>query len=124
MFAALACGAASKTDFPRGKGNNEICKRESVMQVANCEFYTKAWCNIVFCSEKNIDTSDIEDGDRDEELMVAGGVGAVHQAVLDNNLEKLEKLIEDDFPLDERDAHCLTPLHLAVSLGREDLVRG
>ena len=50
-------------------------------------------------------------------------MGAVHQVVLDNNLVKLEKLIEDDFPLDERDAHSLTPLHLAVSLGREDLVR-
>ena len=26
--------------------------------------------------------------------MFSAGVGAVHQAVLDNNLEKLEKLIE------------------------------
>ena len=34
-----------------------------------------------------------------------------------------EDLCQDDFPLDERDVHSLTPLHLAVSLGRPDLVR-
>ena len=32
-------------------------------------------------------------------------------------------VIQDDFPLDERDVHSLTPLHLAVSLGRTDLAR-
>ena len=31
--------------------------------------------------------------------------------------------IQDDFPLDERDVHSLTPLHLAVSLGRTELAR-
>ena len=76
--------------------------------------------------------------DEEEEDICSAGVGAVHQAVLDNNLEKLETLIEvlriqlsqiwphvlqDDFPLDERDVHSLTPLHLAVSLGRTDLAR-
>ena len=30
----------------------------------------------------------------EEEDICSAGVGAVHQAVLDNNLEKLEKLIE------------------------------
>ena len=33
---------------------------------------------------------------------------------------EVERLIQEDFPLDERDAHSLTPLHLAVSLGREE----
>ena len=42
----------------------------------------------------------------------AAVLGAVHQAVLDNNPAKLERLIQEDFPLDERDARSLTPLHL------------
>ena len=48
----------------------------------------------------------------EEEEEFAATLGAVHQAVLDNNPAKLERLIQEDFPLDERDAHSLTPLHL------------
>ena len=48
----------------------------------------------------------------EEEEEFAATLGAVHQAVLDNNPTKLERLIQEDFPLDERDAHSLTPLHL------------
>ena len=46
----------------------------------NLNFKTK------FCSEAALD--------EEEEEICSAGVGAVHQAVLDNNLEKLEKLIE------------------------------
>ena len=48
----------------------------------------------------------------EEEEEFAATLGAVHQAVLDNNPAKLERLIQEDYPLDERDAHSLTPLHL------------
>ena len=46
----------------------------------NLNFKTK------FCSEAALD--------EEEEEICSAGVGAVHQAVLDNNLEKLEKLID------------------------------
>ena len=65
----------------------------------------------------------LEPGEEEEEEAVGGGVGLVHQAVLDNSPTKLEQLIAADCPLDERDAHSLTPLHLAVSLGRLELAK-
>ena len=57
----------------------------------------------------------------EEEEEFAATLGAVHQAVLDNNPAKLEKLIQEDYPLDERDAHSLTPLHLVRLQDRTQL---
>ena len=62
----------------------------------------------------------------EEEEEFAATLGAVHQAVLDNNPAKLERLIQEDYPLDERDAHSLTPLHLVshkLEILSNDIVR-
>ena len=40
------------------------------------------------------------------------------QAVLDNSPDKMEKLVEDGHPVDLRDQHSLTPLHLACCRSR------
>ena len=59
----------------------------------------------------------------EEEEEFAATLGAVHQAVLDNNPAKLERLIQEDYPLDERDAHSLTPLHLVSKTQTGDIFK-
>ena len=106
MLAALATGAVDSVK------TEEAAKVETDSSVGSVETFT----------------------DEDDEFTAT--LGAVHQAVLDNNVAKVgsldhatqymlphqvERLIQEDFPLDERDAHSLTPLHLAVSLGRPEV---
>ncbi|MGD2188234.1 MAG: ankyrin repeat domain-containing protein [Desulfobacterales bacterium] len=47
----------------------------------------------------------------------------LHEAVKEENLDKLKRLIEEGANIEARDASAATPLYLAVDRGYKDLVK-
>ena len=82
MFAALASGTLAGVKESSDRGNKVIEAVEDDSRLLDSEENKLS----SYCSLENLE-------DEDEEEMTPG-VGLVHQAVLDNNPEKLEKLIE------------------------------
>ena len=54
MFAALACGAASKIDFPSAAKNNEICKTMPLEKSLRCYSKVKSTKTFILFLEKKI----------------------------------------------------------------------
>ena len=98
MFAALASGAAdTKLDLKSKLLERKIIKENEYDTQERC-FWTFTEYAEAFKTRTSIKnwTKFFSEAalDEEEEEICSAGVGAVHQAVLDNNLEKLEKLIE------------------------------